>query len=489
MEMNFRIWGKYTDDTLFDESFDTWADLTVFKNTLKETGKEISISSKEGIDEELLPTSLAWFLSDFLSMEECDISALNTSMVTTMDRVFYNTYNSGTTRGRLKKLDLSKNNLSKCTMYSHLLYNQQHITYANLSSLNFEIITSIASICQTLSFDLGVVLPKNMYAPLLKITNSAFHLVRDFVNIEALSTFNTKQPTCSFRYMFQDTKITNLDLSSLELLPTMNIGNIFNGANSLTEVLCKNQESADLLMASINKPERTQCYVLEKKEETTNLPDWVWDYGTPVEYLESTGSQYIDTGIVDENNVGEWETNLTISSSTATAGYILGAQISSYTNGGVGLFYHNQTIKGFSGSTVYAIDTGVGSLTEVNIAINATTLAVNGIEDTFSSTPYNVGSNVYFFAVNRANKPTIHATMITKYLKYSIANETLLHLIPLLDKSNRPCMFDLVSKQYYYNQGSEDEFLHGGIIPESNLSPEWLLRKKAAMMMAKKQIN
>ncbi len=54
----------------------------------------------------------------------------------------------------------------------------------------------------------------------------------------------------------------------------------------------------------------------------------------------------------------------------------------------------------------------------------------------------------------------IYGFYVKRYINNSTITESMMVLVPLLDKNNRPCMFDLVKREYYYNQGT-GEFKYG----------------------------
>lgn len=69
------------------------------------------------------------------------------------------------------------------------------------------------------------------------------------------------------------------------------------------------------------------------------------------------------------------------------------------------------------------------------------------------------------FTTNRNGQPQVTNAFKQQYRLYgfSIKNandELIMNLSPCLDKSGKPCMYDTVSKQPYYNEGT-GEFLYG----------------------------
>ena len=78
-----------------------------------------------------------------------------------------------------------------------------------------------------------------------------------------------------------------------------------------------------------------------------------------------------------------------------------------------------------------------------------------------STRPIIVGSP-YIFAVNEVGKPSpsIFAKMSVSYITLQINGKKILDLIPVLDLSGRPAMYDEISGKIFYNQGA-GEFTWG----------------------------
>lgn len=68
-----------------------------------------------------------------------------------------------------------------------------------------------------------------------------------------------------------------------------------------------------------------------------------------------------------------------------------------------------------------------------------------------------VGNNIPFFVFGIRAISNLEAMPLVgrkKYLKFWLNDELKHHVIPALDKTGRPCMYDLVTKQAFYNAGS-----------------------------------
>ena len=68
---------------------------------------------------------------------------------------------------------------------------------------------------------------------------------------------------------------------------------------------------------------------------------------------------------------------------------------------------------------------------------------------------------MYIFSINSNSIADLAPVRLYSYKIYD--NNTLVRdYIPVIDSSERPCLFDKVSRKYYYNQGT-GEFLWGYI--------------------------
>lgn len=198
-------------------------------------------------------------------------------------------------------------------------------------------------------------------------------------------------------------------------------------------------------------------------------------YKCRVEYLESTGTQYIDTGLNGKNNIdfyykciftnldgiaqcvgGNWS-----GAGTSTVSLYLGLI---RTNGNFAYHYDgtqspvvvmNTTVQ----DTPYSIQ-GHMWVGEQYMVVNGTKSSVGTISSTFTSS-----LNMYLFGINN-NGLSNPAYMKLYYCKIYDNGTLARDFIPVLDNSGRPAMYDQVSGQLFYNQGTGDDFNYGRqIIP------------------------
>lgn len=200
--------------------------------------------------------------------------------------------------------------------------------------------------------------------------------------------------------------------------------------------------------------------------------DIPWRDWTPgfkqVEYLESTGTQYIDTGIYLSDNV-EVACDLQYAS-TGTSNYIFG----NFSRAGAYVLFGTMEKGGnYSGSLFWLVtgDRSSGCSADVNqtdrlfVEIKDNTAFINGNEVYFVETnSLSIGEEktLALFARNHKTNgllPVRGARMWSFVISYGgqISNE----FVPCLDETGSPCMYDTVTRKAYYNRGSGD-FLYPG---------------------------
>lgn len=187
----------------------------------------------------------------------------------------------------------------------------------------------------------------------------------------------------------------------------------------------------------------------------------------PIKYLESTGTQYIDTGVVPSIN-----TKLVVKALARdiTTGQIAGCRPAVNENN-LSLRYANDSgvasyFADFNNSAFATYRAGYPTSTPSDVileaskakravyAVDGTILAENTTEitDTFNFT-----LSMYLFGVN--GMATLFSGRIYSAQIYDGA--TLIRdMIPALDANNIPCMFDKVEGKCYYNAGT-GQFIAG----------------------------
>ena len=193
-------------------------------------------------------------------------------------------------------------------------------------------------------------------------------------------------------------------------------------------------------------------------------------YYCEVEYIESTGTQYIDTGIIGNSDT---KAELALIISTLATGNVgvFGSRGNSANSNLLAIGYgtsqlasdfNNSSYSRYRASVSYELDTKYICYTskeerfikdENGIVLAENTALCNDIIST---------SNLLLFAETGINYKHIGKIF---YAKIWDDNILVRDFIPVLDKDKVPCMYDKVTKQFFYNQGS-GEFLYGREIHE-----------------------
>ena len=186
---------------------------------------------------------------------------------------------------------------------------------------------------------------------------------------------------------------------------------------------------------------------------------------TELNYLESTGTQYIDTGIPANMFVDpKFEVKMKITSSklndyALNGSYVYGQAVQ------FGLVVTSSTKARVTMNCGFASPVGY---TDVNKNDFHTLYLSNGLQKVDNivigeSSIINVEENNYnFYLFGRNGDKTYRDNYAMKivYFKLWDNNDLVRDLIPVLDKNNVACMYDKANKKFYYNQGT-GEFLYG----------------------------
>lgn len=177
---------------------------------------------------------------------------------------------------------------------------------------------------------------------------------------------------------------------------------------------------------------------------------------TPLDYIESTGTQYIDTGIVPKSItrmvLEKQITDLTINNrdgwgSTSRAEAFFCGMVT-----GINYFYASVSANWTATSTTIPKDTAKHTWDISNSAIKF---------DDISYGTGNIGNTattsqtLYIFAFHTEYNPYIYYCKEKIYSCKIYDGDTLVKdYIPVLDKNNVACLYEKVSGKFVYNQGT-----------------------------------
>ena len=174
-------------------------------------------------------------------------------------------------------------------------------------------------------------------------------------------------------------------------------------------------------------------------------------YGRRLQYLESTGTQYIDTGVAPDFAGGDSvEIRFDSAEYSGLAPCVFGSRESGVLNGvyllqggfivadseGYSTIGHN-----FTGNNVFTVSDTAVKLNDLSFAMPRRVTC---------------GLPIFLFALNNYGTGTygIYAGMKLYDWKYYRNGMLAQHLIPVLDKSGVPCLYDTVTRTFKYNAGT-----------------------------------
>ena len=185
--------------------------------------------------------------------------------------------------------------------------------------------------------------------------------------------------------------------------------------------------------------------IWQKAQEQTTLPEGY----TALEYIQSAGTQYIDTGrkLTQDSDI---TIDFKLINNNKSVG-ILGSRESAAKNN-IGLFRDGGLFIGdFSEYPKYRFNAN-SSFNRTKIRMNKTGVLVNGVLNTSWSNVANfeTPTNGLIFDVGNNNWTGNKAVMQL----YSYTDGNTQKLVPCLDTEGVPCMYDLVSQKPFYNAGT-----------------------------------
>lgn len=190
-----------------------------------------------------------------------------------------------------------------------------------------------------------------------------------------------------------------------------------------------------------------QMYESYFDKSRDGLPDNV----EQLEYIESTGTQYIDTGVFPSNNL---KINIKACYTNSNSSYMLGSD-NAY-NAGIHIRLDSKYIGIFGGSIM---NTGVVS--QVNVPVTITLqnnkIYVDG-QLKGSGTTQDVSkyskSSIYVFCTHRGGEAKYNASMRLYELQMYDGDTLIRDFIPILDENDVAYLYDKVEKKFYYNSGT-----------------------------------
>ena len=192
-----------------------------------------------------------------------------------------------------------------------------------------------------------------------------------------------------------------------------------------------------------------------------------------VEYLESNGTQYIDTNILAQSNLKiELQAELTTKDGSQA---FFGGQNSASNNRLAWYYYKNNEMYYYYASSRYPYVKRSDFASKHIYVFDSYKVYIDGEEVSFSAsvstTSFTSSYTMYLFARNLGGTVSDMANMKLYYFKVWKNDELLGDFVPALDENEVPCLYDKVTESYFYNAGT-GSFTAGNVIEEPDFDPE-----------------
>lgn len=174
---------------------------------------------------------------------------------------------------------------------------------------------------------------------------------------------------------------------------------------------------------------------------------------TRIAYLESTGTQCIDTNYVP-NNTTRIEMVFEFTKTHTEHGWIFGAR-NGYLVDDFSVAWHtgaNEFYNAFGTDLQYMKSCQANIIYKLVKNRNITT--INGVSATSPDSIFNSGYSMFLFALHNV-EGAFKPAFLKIYSAKIYDNDVLIRdYIPALDENNIACLYDKVTKTYFYNQGT-----------------------------------
>ena len=186
------------------------------------------------------------------------------------------------------------------------------------------------------------------------------------------------------------------------------------------------------------------------EKSTNRLPNEYQE----VEYIESTGTQYIDTGIIGKNGIRilakmGWRT---------LSNQLFGSRKDTGSTRFFVTYYGSRIDFGYGGDVLTDVFPQTGQIYEIDFDVTGSqyNFGVDGTYKTGRTAELDTECNVFIFGSNRPFTTNQLSKSIFKSMTITNANgETLRDFIPCYRKSDEEIgLYDTVSKSFFVNSGT-----------------------------------
>ena len=182
-------------------------------------------------------------------------------------------------------------------------------------------------------------------------------------------------------------------------------------------------------------------------------------------FLKKSGTAYIDTGIIPDKSM-DYDVVFDVESTYSGSLYVFGSDSSYHEGFNLGYDFRNE--EGIRFCKFYTLNyyktyIKLNSGVQYYVQMGENQFAVNSKVISAISGSYVCAYSLILFGTNRNGQAMVNDTYCKNLRIYSFTiskdGKKIMNLIPALDRNGTPCMYDTVSKQTFYNEGT-GEFLY-----------------------------
>lgn len=258
---------------------------------------------------------------------------------------------------------------------------------------------------------------------------------------------------------------TYLNTNRTSQVTTKYVGKI-NSSTETHEITIDNEILNIDLLNEENNSTKLSCNIyaiqqanLTEQQAQTQLLSKIGIIGdyTQADYIESSGAQYIDTGVNISPTVTDWEVDMSVMWTDTSTRQLMGYNAGS--KGYFGVKNANYYEVGGVQTTVKPSTTSYDNI-KWSLKNNKYAVNINGTEKTIDKDA--TSGNICLFTL--AKNMSFACKVKMQECKILIDGELVRHFIPCVRNSdNKPGMYDLVTKRFYTNGASGVDFTcHGG---------------------------
>lgn len=188
-------------------------------------------------------------------------------------------------------------------------------------------------------------------------------------------------------------------------------------------------------------------------------------YKLRLDYIESTGQQYIDTGIKASSDL-RIQAEFELITILDLYYYLFGGRDGSVSNGFSLRYRTNNWLSEYGDVTTVAYNPARSTYTKYIIDKNRNVCSINGTTITSPTKTFTANQNVAIFGLLHENGLQANPSRLYSFKMYK-NDELVRDYIPVLDNNDVACLYDQVTQEFYYNNGfgefapsSTSEFTH-----------------------------